>query len=275
MHPSDRIGPQRQRLAHRTPSSLKLPTRATHIPIPPSLLTSPYLNSPESIFQRDISTPLPSEEDEQWLQDTVPLSASDDTIDSPTSFSGTRAGRSSTPTPPLVNTTCLLHSHRKPYNSLSVSLSPPSRHHHNNMHLHNCAYCWDSVPLDLSLPSVVSSSSVPIIRSRERGLSQVDRPTVPALSADKKTGLLAIAKCTNDISATIPGGAAMSPPSVLGGAIPFRRRKCPVALAASPSPSPEYTSDVITMGITRPTTLSQRHKAHSDSDVSRLTSPPP
>jgi hypothetical protein len=60
----------------RRPSSLRITTRPVQVPIPPSLLTSPYLNSPESIFQREIVTPsLPSKADEQWLQDTVPLDA--------------------------------------------------------------------------------------------------------------------------------------------------------------------------------------------------------
>lgn len=60
----------------RRPSSLRITTRPVQVPIPPSLLTSPYLTSPESIFQREIATPcLPSEADEQWLQDTVPLDA--------------------------------------------------------------------------------------------------------------------------------------------------------------------------------------------------------
>ncbi|KAL1741712.1 hypothetical protein HDZ31DRAFT_84664 [Schizophyllum fasciatum] len=46
----------------------KLPDRA---PIPPSLLGSPLLQNPDSIFRRGLSAPLrPSEEDEQWLQDT-------------------------------------------------------------------------------------------------------------------------------------------------------------------------------------------------------------
>lgn len=55
--------------------SLRLSNQPIHIPIPPSLLESPYLNSPESIFQRAVTSPRhPSKEDEQWLQDTVPLS---------------------------------------------------------------------------------------------------------------------------------------------------------------------------------------------------------
>ncbi|TFK72525.1 hypothetical protein BDN72DRAFT_836092 [Pluteus cervinus] len=56
--------------------SLCLPNQPLHVPVPPSLLQSPYLNSPQSIFQRAASAPrLPSEEDEEWLQDTVPLSS--------------------------------------------------------------------------------------------------------------------------------------------------------------------------------------------------------
>ena len=57
--------------------SLRLPSQPINIPVPPSLLQSPYLNSPASIFQRAVSSPQhPSKEDEQWLQDTVPLSPS-------------------------------------------------------------------------------------------------------------------------------------------------------------------------------------------------------
>lgn len=42
------------------------------VPIPPSLVSSPYLNSP--IFRREFSPPPPpSEQDELWLQDTIPL----------------------------------------------------------------------------------------------------------------------------------------------------------------------------------------------------------
>lgn len=56
--------------------SLQLSNQLIYIPIPPSLLESPYLNSPESIFKRAVISPRhPSKEDEQWLQDTVPLSA--------------------------------------------------------------------------------------------------------------------------------------------------------------------------------------------------------
>ncbi|TFK42906.1 hypothetical protein BDQ12DRAFT_298658 [Crucibulum laeve] len=62
----------RQSLKRR--KSLRLPSQPPPIPIPPSLLQSPYLNSPQSIFKRDLSAPrMPSQEDEQWLQDTIPM----------------------------------------------------------------------------------------------------------------------------------------------------------------------------------------------------------
>lgn len=54
-------------------NSLRLHPQPPRIPVPPSLKQSPYLNAP--IFKRDIPSPrLPSEEDERWLQDTVPVS---------------------------------------------------------------------------------------------------------------------------------------------------------------------------------------------------------
>ncbi|KAJ7109167.1 hypothetical protein C8R44DRAFT_884246 [Mycena epipterygia] len=52
--------------------SLRIPAQPLQAPIPPSLLRSPHLNSPQSIFRRAMSPPrLPSVDDE-WLQDTVP-----------------------------------------------------------------------------------------------------------------------------------------------------------------------------------------------------------
>ncbi|KAF9562171.1 hypothetical protein CPC08DRAFT_722374 [Agrocybe pediades] len=55
--------------------SLRLPPQPPPTPMPPSLKQSPYLNAP--IFKRDLPTPsLPSEEDEKWLQDTIPISSS-------------------------------------------------------------------------------------------------------------------------------------------------------------------------------------------------------
>ncbi|KAJ3935439.1 MAG: hypothetical protein NXY57DRAFT_493737 [Lentinula lateritia] len=57
-------------------ASLRLCNAKTiDVPIPPSLLQSPYLNSPMSPFQKASSAPCtPSREDEQWLRDTIPLS---------------------------------------------------------------------------------------------------------------------------------------------------------------------------------------------------------
>lgn len=73
--PFDSLAPAKQAFGRR--KSLQLPHKFD-VPIPPSLLQSPYLTSPESIFQRNVSPHKhPSEEDEQWLQDTVPLSLDD------------------------------------------------------------------------------------------------------------------------------------------------------------------------------------------------------
>jgi len=57
-------------------NSLRLPKKPVDIPVPPSLTESPYLTSPHSIFRRAVSNPpvVPSQEDEEWLRDTVPLS---------------------------------------------------------------------------------------------------------------------------------------------------------------------------------------------------------
>jgi len=56
------------------PKSLRLSSKPVNVPVPPSLAKSPHLHSPQSIFRRAISVPrLPSEEDEVWLRDTVPL----------------------------------------------------------------------------------------------------------------------------------------------------------------------------------------------------------
>jgi hypothetical protein len=52
--------------------SLRIPAQPPPTPIPPSLRESPYLNA--TLFNHDLSLPrLPSDEDERWLQDTVPL----------------------------------------------------------------------------------------------------------------------------------------------------------------------------------------------------------
>lgn len=55
-------------------NSLVLPPQPKPVPIPPSLVQSPYLNAP--IFTNDLSAPrLPTDAAERWLQDTVPVSA--------------------------------------------------------------------------------------------------------------------------------------------------------------------------------------------------------
>ena len=54
--------------------SLRIPAQPPPTPpIPPSLRESPYLNA--TLFNHDLSLPRsPSDEDERWLQDTIPLS---------------------------------------------------------------------------------------------------------------------------------------------------------------------------------------------------------
>ncbi|KAJ4488219.1 hypothetical protein J3R30DRAFT_907497 [Lentinula aciculospora] len=61
----------------RRAASLRLCNAKADVPVPPSLLESPYLNSPMSPFQRAASVPCtPSQEDEEWLRDTIPLPSS-------------------------------------------------------------------------------------------------------------------------------------------------------------------------------------------------------
>ncbi|EAU88156.2 hypothetical protein CC1G_03828 [Coprinopsis cinerea okayama7 len=55
-------------------NSLRIPIQPPDVPIPPSLLHSPYLHAPK--FHGEEAPHLPSEEDEIWLQDTVPLGSS-------------------------------------------------------------------------------------------------------------------------------------------------------------------------------------------------------
>jgi len=52
-------------------NSLRLSIQTSSIPIPPSLRQSPYLDSP--IFNEATSPRLPTEAEERWLQDTVPV----------------------------------------------------------------------------------------------------------------------------------------------------------------------------------------------------------
>lgn len=61
-------------------------------PIPPSLLDSPLLQSPESVFRRpyppNSRTPEKELEEDQWLGDTVPMHADSDNAQLPNSASG-------------------------------------------------------------------------------------------------------------------------------------------------------------------------------------------
>ncbi|KAJ7632417.1 hypothetical protein FB45DRAFT_1026589 [Roridomyces roridus] len=56
----------------RRKKSLRIPLERAQAPIPPSLLQSPHLNSPQSVFNRRPSRANDNNADEEWLQDTVP-----------------------------------------------------------------------------------------------------------------------------------------------------------------------------------------------------------
>jgi len=77
-HPSPPPRPASLKSGLGRSHSLRLPSKPVDIPVPPSLAQSPYLTSPHSIFRRALSNPpVPSQEDEDWLRDTVPLSWKD------------------------------------------------------------------------------------------------------------------------------------------------------------------------------------------------------
>jgi len=91
--------------------SLRIPAQPPPIPIPPSLRESPYLNA--TLFKHALSLPRsPSDEDERWLQDTVPLTQGG-TISKGTSVDLNRRGsivrrsrqpsRHTTPSPTSTN----------------------------------------------------------------------------------------------------------------------------------------------------------------------------
>ncbi|KAF9066882.1 hypothetical protein BDP27DRAFT_981545 [Rhodocollybia butyracea] len=97
--------------APRRTTSLRLCSpKAVNIPIPPSLRQSPYLNSPSSPFQRMSLHPVsPNQEDEQWLQDTVPMATNSSRVVYTDSKKGSsqvqRVSQSGSPSsPPLVRT---------------------------------------------------------------------------------------------------------------------------------------------------------------------------
>lgn len=55
-------------------ASLHLPKRCDSTPVPPSLTNSPHLSSPYSVFRRKPSfLKTPSQEDDEWLRDMVPM----------------------------------------------------------------------------------------------------------------------------------------------------------------------------------------------------------
>ncbi|KAG1877601.1 hypothetical protein DFJ58DRAFT_751938 [Suillus subalutaceus] len=55
-------------------ASLHLPRRCDPTPVPPSLTNSPHLSSPYSVFRRKPAIlKTPSQEDDEWLRDMVPM----------------------------------------------------------------------------------------------------------------------------------------------------------------------------------------------------------
>ncbi|EJD06008.1 uncharacterized protein FOMMEDRAFT_18222 [Fomitiporia mediterranea MF3/22] len=80
------------------------------IPVPPTLVNSPHLQSPNSIFRRPHSGPRasPGIEEERWLRDTVPL--------------GSPSGR----VPPPPSTSIPIVSEQRRSRGSSVSVSPTS-----------------------------------------------------------------------------------------------------------------------------------------------------
>src|ERR1700691_4083488 len=75
--PTSTSKPPLQGTLPRTKSHL-IPSKPANAPIPPSLLAkAPHLLSPHSMFYSAASDPRPpSQEDEAWLGDTVPVSPS-------------------------------------------------------------------------------------------------------------------------------------------------------------------------------------------------------
>ncbi|KAG2077805.1 hypothetical protein BDR04DRAFT_1087387 [Suillus decipiens] len=62
--------------------SLHLPKRSDPTPVPPSLTNSPHLSSPHSIFRQKLAMPkTPSQEDDEWLRDMVPMNSGQSTFD--------------------------------------------------------------------------------------------------------------------------------------------------------------------------------------------------
>ncbi|KAG1754251.1 hypothetical protein EDB19DRAFT_641414 [Suillus lakei] len=63
-------------------ASLHLPKRCDPTPVPPSLTNSPHLSSPYSVFRRKSAIlTTPSQEDDEWLRDMVPMTREQGTSD--------------------------------------------------------------------------------------------------------------------------------------------------------------------------------------------------
>jgi len=123
--------PSRRRSTKRRSVVLRSP-KPTQIPIPPSLLQSPYL-SPDSIFQRELPSSSPSEEDEQWLQDTVPIihqHASLDLSSGPSAANSSPVvvdGHLAPLSPPIVRSKSAVSFRSRGSESSSSQSAPPGR----------------------------------------------------------------------------------------------------------------------------------------------------
>lgn len=100
--------------------SLKLLTSTPDVPVPPSLQQSPYLKSP--VFSQVLSSPtLPSEEDELWLQDTIPISKS--VIINPTMVATEGGSTSPARRGSIVPASLRARAEHTPNNQASISLT--------------------------------------------------------------------------------------------------------------------------------------------------------
>lgn len=80
--------------------SHSLKSTTASLRVPPSLRESPLLHSPYSIFKRTVPpTEAPSDDDERWLQDTIPVSTTSTWENSP---SHTTADVLAIPSTPLA-----------------------------------------------------------------------------------------------------------------------------------------------------------------------------
>ncbi|KAF6764862.1 hypothetical protein DFP72DRAFT_1058673 [Ephemerocybe angulata] len=94
-------------------NSLRLANHPPNIPIPPSLLHSPYINTPKAHKEPATTTPtpathVPSEEEDYWLQDTVPLPSGSRTNLPPPNHTRSMITHQSPPLTPPVRPTSVL-----------------------------------------------------------------------------------------------------------------------------------------------------------------------